>query len=138
MMNKIELILDQHLVGSLLSKKIDLALSVHGINFTEFVLMYHLRTAQDFALNRISLADKAALTASGVTRVLQPMEKIGLIEKKSNPRDARQSIVVLSTAGQELMTHAMTTVGDTIESIFSLLTEDELTTLQSILNKLKV
>lgn len=136
-MKKVDLILNQHLIGSLLSKKIDLALSVHGINFTEFVLLYQLGLAQKFSLNRVSLAEKVALTASGVTRILQPMEKNGLIEKKSNPRDARQSLVVLSLAGQELLNHSMTTVEHTVELIFSLLTQDELSALNYLLNKLK-
>ncbi|WP_343594890.1 MarR family transcriptional regulator [Acinetobacter sp.] len=137
-MNKIDLILDQHLVGSLLSKKIDLALSVHGINLTEFILMHHLSFALDVGLNRISLANKVALTASGITRVLQPMEKIGLIEKATNPRDARQSFVVLTQSGRTLLDNATTTVKQTIDSIFSLLDENEIQNLKLLLSKLKI
>lgn len=48
--------------------------------------MYHLQQAQDNKLSRIALAEKVALTASGVTRVLAPMEKIHLVTKQSNPR----------------------------------------------------
>lgn len=137
-MNKIELILNQHLVESLLSKKMDLALSVHGINFTEFVLMYQLGLAQGFTLSRVALADKVALTASGVTRILQPMEKNGLIEKQSNPRDARQSLVLLSSVGQELLQNAITTVAQTVDLVFSLLTPEEISSLNFLLNKLKI
>ena len=137
-MNKLELLLDQHLVGSLLSKKLDLALSVHGINLTEFILMYHLGLVPEVGLNRISLAHKVALTASGVTRVLQPMEKTGLIVKTVHPRDARQSFVVLSASGQELLSNAITTVEHTVDSVFTLFNQEEIKTLQLLLNKLKV
>lgn len=137
-MNKINLILDQHLVGSLLSKKIDLALSVHGINLTEFVLMHHLGSAPHVGLNRISLANKVALTASGITRVLQPMEKIGLVEKATNPRDARQSFVVLTQSGKTLLDNATITVEQAVDSIFSLLDENEIQNLKLLLSKLKI
>jgi len=137
-MNKIKLFLNQYMIDSLSSKKIDLALSVHGISFTEFVLLYHLGLALEGGLNRITLANKVGLTASGVTRVLSPLEKNGLIEKKVNLRDARESVVSLSQIGQEMLKNAMITTEQTIENIFSLLSAKELLTLQSLLNKLKV
>lgn len=137
-MDKINLLLSQQLSGAFINKKIDLALSVHGINFTEFLLMYQLGKAQDLTLSRIALAEKVALTPSGVTRILLPMEKNGLIEKKENPRDARQSLVVLSLAGQEFLNNAIGTVALTTENIFSLLSQEELVTLNTLVNKLKV
>ncbi|WP_392562977.1 MarR family transcriptional regulator [Orbus sturtevantii] len=137
-MNKVELFLNQHIVNSLLSKKIDLALSVHGISFTEFVLLYQLSLNQNMGLNRISLANKVGLTASGITRVLSPLEKNGIVVKKNNTRDARESIVLLSDTGQELLKNAMTTTDLTVENIFSLLSTKELLALQSLLNKLKI
>ena len=136
-MNTILLVTQQTHIGSLLSKKLDLSLSVHGINFTEFTLMYHLQQAQDNKLSRIALAEKVALTASGVTRVLAPMEKIHLVTKQSNPRDARQSLVVLTKAGEEILQDALVTVKQTSDMIFSLLDQQELSTLLTLLNKLK-
>ncbi len=136
-MDKTSLIMQQTLVGTMLSKKLDLALSVHGINFTEFTVMYHLHMAQDNKLSRIALADKIGLTASGVTRVLLPMEKSHLLAKESNPRDARQSLVVITNVGMEVLENAQVTVGHSANAIFSLLEQDELSQLLSLLNKLK-
>lgn len=136
-MNKIEFLLQQNHIGTLIGKKLDLALSVHGINSTEFIVMYHLNNAQEKKLSRIALAEKVALTASGVTRVLLPMEKTGLIEKNINPRDARQSLVLLTENGQKIVQDAILTVTYTSESIFSLVNEDEISILFSLLNRLK-
>lgn len=136
-MNKISLITQQTYIGSLLNKKLDLALSVHGINFTEYTIMYRLQAARESKLSRISLAEKVGLTASGVTRVLLPMEKNHLIAKESNPRDARQSLVVLTAVGRGVLKDASVTVEHTTDAIFSLLEQDELSTLLMLLNKLK-
>jgi len=51
-------------------------------------------------MRRIDLAEKIGLTASGITRLLLPMEKIGLIKKEANEQDARVSYVVLASGGQ--------------------------------------
>lgn len=137
-MDNISIITQQAFIGSLLSKKLDLSLSVHGVSFTEFTIMYHLHSAYERKLSRVHLAEKVGLTASGVTRVLLPMEKNHLVFKESNPRDARQSLVVLTDVGHEVLTDALVTVKHTADSIFSLLDQEELSTLQVIINKLKL
>lgn len=137
-MEKVLFLLQQNFIGTLIGKKLDLALSVHGINSTEFIVMYHLNRAQEKRLSRIALAEKVALTASGITRLLVPMEKIGLVEKNINPRDARQSLVSLTQGGQEIVQDAITTVAHSAETLFSLLTDDEISTLFSLLNKIKL
>ncbi|MFV0430826.1 MAG: MarR family winged helix-turn-helix transcriptional regulator [Alphaproteobacteria bacterium] len=136
-MDKISLIMQQTHIASLLSRRLDLSLSVHGINFTEFSVMYHLFAAHESKLSRIALAEKIGLTASGVTRVLAPMEKNHLTTKESNPRDARQSLVVLTQTGMEVLENALVTIEDSTDIIFSLLSEKELDTLLGLLSRLK-
>ncbi len=94
-------------VNTIISKSIDGKLgAVHGISFTEYMLLFHLKNADTQLMRRIDLAQKLELTASGVTRILAPMEKIGLIEKKTNKRDARVSLVTISAAGESLLNNA--------------------------------
>lgn len=137
-MNNVHFLLTHVYIGTLMSKKFDLRLSTHGINFTEFMLMYHLNQAQNQTLSRIALAEKVALSASGVTRVLQPMEKIGLTDKNVNPRDARQSLVTLNPTGQQIFQDAMVTVEETAKDLLSLLTQEEQSTLLTLLKKIKI
>ena len=48
------------------------------------------------------------LSPFGITRHLNPMEKIGLIGKEQNPRDARVSLVALSSPGKRVYAEAKT------------------------------
>lgn len=93
------------LQGQLL-RQIDQSLYVHGISFSEFLVMYQLDNAPQRRLRRIDLAQRIGLTASGVTRLLNPMQKNRLVRKIANPRDARVSMVELTKTGENLLTDA--------------------------------
>jgi len=99
-------IIQNALLASKLSKRLDIQLSVHGISFTEYLIMHHLNCAPLKTMRRIELADHVGISASGVTRLITPMEKINIVKKESNPRDARQSLVKLSKTGQRLYKEA--------------------------------
>ena len=73
-----------HFNGKVL-KRMDANLSIHGISFTEYQVLHHLNLAPNSTLPRIELARSVGLTASGVTRLIAPMEKIGLVQKESHP-----------------------------------------------------
>jgi DNA-binding MarR family transcriptional regulator len=64
--------------------------------------MHYLDNSPYKAVPRIELAEHIGMSASGVTRLIAPMEKNKIIEKVTNPRDARQSLVKLSKTGQRL------------------------------------
>lgn len=117
-------------------KKIDAQLSVHGISFTEFMVMHYLNKAQNRTMRRIDLADCVGLTASGVTRLLLPMEKINLIEKELNPRDARVSLVKLSETGASLFQDAATSFENSAATLTRALDQTQLLALQSLVNVL--
>ncbi len=74
-----------------------------GLSFSDFTILYHLSQAEDEKLRRIDLAQKVGLTASGITRLLAPMEKIGLIKREQNAHDARVSYVMLAPGGKRLL-----------------------------------
>lgn len=89
-----------------------------GIGFNEFVILYHLHQSPDHKMRRIDLADKVGLTASGVTRLLAPMEKIGLIQKESSSRDARVSFVAITDSGKRNFTETLAKTESFFEGIF--------------------
>jgi DNA-binding MarR family transcriptional regulator len=99
-------IIQNALLASKLSKRVDNQLSAHGISFTEYMIMHHLDGSPLKTMRRIELAEHVGISASGVTRLIAPMEKIGIVEKEANPRDARQSLVKLSKTGQRLYKEA--------------------------------
>lgn len=93
---------------SKIQKRIGGALSVHGIGLSEYLVLNQLYTAPTRNMRRSDLAEQVGLTPSGITRLLNPMEKIGLVEKEENPRDARVSLVTLSPAGKQVFEDAQT------------------------------
>lgn len=108
--------------NAVLVRRFDNALgSHHGISYSDFQLLNHLARAPGGRLRRVDLAERVGLTASGVTRTLLPLEKIGLITRQSDPRDARVGFAVITNAGHEMVVNATVVVDlvgrDAIRSI---------------------
>lgn len=78
----------------------------HGISFADYQLLRQLVRAPEGRLRRVDLAERLGLTASGITRSLLPLEKIGLVGRQSDPRDARVGYALITPAGAELVAHA--------------------------------
>ncbi len=131
------LMLEHTLTSTLLSKKLDVSLSAHGVSYTEFVIMHRLYASQGGSLSRIALAEAVGLTASGVTRILAPMEKNNVVRKVANPRDARQSLVGLTDTGKELYADATASFEHACNAAFSLFEDEEIEQLAKLLNKIK-
>src|SRR5688572_1388021 len=60
--------------------------------------MMHLAAAPKARLGRIELAKRLHVSASTVTRMTLPLEKLGMVGRQSDPRDARLAYVVLGCA----------------------------------------
>lgn len=80
---------------------------LRGIGFSDFLILLNLSTAKEGKMRRVDLAEKMGLTASGITRLLAPMEKIGLIKREANAQDARVSYVVLAAGGKRMLEETM-------------------------------
>ena len=123
------------LSGKLL-KRMDANLSIHGISFTEYQILLQLNSAEGQSLPRIELANRIGLSASGVTRLIAPMEKLGMVQKESHPRDARMSLVKLTKAGLTIYQESSDTVSLVASEQFDPLTESQLKALDKVLIKL--
>ncbi len=127
MSNNSDFIISLSFIHSKIMKQIDNNLSLHGISFSEFMVMYYLNNSPGNTMKRINLAESIGLTASGVTRLLNPMEKRKLIQKEANPRDARVSLVKLSKAGEEIFKDAMASFKQISDSILKPLNKKQTT-----------
>ena len=107
-MNAINTILNIVKVQSVITKKFD-ELSLHGLSLTDFMNLHILSQVPGNRLRRIDLAESTGLTASGITRIISPMEKMGLVVKEHNDRDARVSYVKLTAAGDRILKEATVT-----------------------------
>lgn len=77
--------------------------SSQGLGFGDMAVLYHISQAPSQKIRRVDLAEAVGLTASGVTRILVPLEKIGVVKREANARDARVSFVALTESGKELL-----------------------------------
>ncbi len=122
---------------AVLIRRFDSALgSIHGLRFSDFQLLYHLGRAPGRRLRRIDLAERLGLTASGVTRSLLPLEKIGLVTRQSDPRDARVGYAVLSDAGADLLRDASASAAQLSDEALSQVDPGQRDALSAILGQL--
>lgn len=87
--------------------------------------MHYLNEASKKTMRRIELAESIGLSASGVTRLLLPMEKIGLVSKEANPRDARVSLVKLTKTGVKIYKESEASFNQTTQSLIAPLTDSQ-------------
>jgi DNA-binding MarR family transcriptional regulator len=121
--------------STFISKKLDNNLgAIHGIGLTEYMVLFSLVNAPNKSLRRIDLAESVERTASGITRMLMPMEKIGLIEKETSPRDARASLVRITLAGEEIFRNASVTLDQQSEQLLQRLDARKIDTFLNLLN----
>lgn len=118
---------------SKIQKRVGAALSAHGISLSEYLVINQLYVATNQKMRRSDLAEQVSLSPSGVTRLLNPMEKIGLIEKEDNPRDARVSLVALSEAGRKIAEEAKISFEYSSVALFESLDKKRLSALSEML-----
>lgn len=91
--------------------------NIKGITFREYQLLLALQDPQVLSTTRVELAQAVGLSASGVTRALQPLEKLGFVETTRHARDARRSQAVLTDQGSELVIDATGVVDDVLSDL---------------------
>ncbi len=118
------------------ARRFDGPLSAHGISFGDFQLLFHLSRAPEGRLRRVDLAERLGLTASGVTRSLLPLEKIGLVDRQPDPRDARVGYAVITRTGKSLLNDAMSTVQSVSDELLKNADPEMVETLSVVLGQI--
>jgi DNA-binding MarR family transcriptional regulator len=73
----------------------------HGLTINDYEVLLFLERAPDRMMRRVDLAARVVVTASGITRILQGLEREGLVSKATCPTDARVSYACLTDAGHQ-------------------------------------
>jgi DNA-binding MarR family transcriptional regulator len=71
--------------------------------FSEHHILATLNEGAPQGIRPTELAERSALTKSGLTRAIDRLESQGLIERRSCPMDARGQLIVLSAKGRHLL-----------------------------------
>jgi DNA-binding MarR family transcriptional regulator len=118
-------------------RRFDAALGGHyGISFGDFQVLNHLARAEGGRLRRVDLAERLGLTASGVTRTLLPLEKIGLVTRQPDPTDARVGFAAVTQVGEEMLVNATFTADQISRDLLHGVPDEQLETMRTLLGQL--
>jgi len=111
--------------------------AAHGLTLSDFDVLVQLYYAPERALRRVDIARAVLLTASGITRLLDGLERAGWVEKRACDTDARVSYAVLTEVGLKKFEAARRSHNDDVEELFgSRFSEEEREQLAELLGRL--
>jgi DNA-binding MarR family transcriptional regulator len=90
----------------------------HGLTLSDFDVLAQLFHTPEHRLRRVDLARTVLLSASGITRLLDGLERAGWVEKGACSSDARVTYAVLTTAGHAKFQEARGSHHADIEELF--------------------
>ncbi len=106
----------------------------YGLNVTEFAVMELLYNKGDQPIQRIG--NRVLIASSSITYVVDKLEEKGCVVRQRNEKDKRVTNASLTDKGLSMMDEIFPDHASTLESTFSVLTDEEITVLQTALKKL--
>ena len=111
----------------------------HGLTLNDYEVLLHLSRAEGQRLRRVDLAERILLTPSGITRLLEGLERCGYVERASCASDARVTYAQLTEKGEAKLREASETHVEDIHSVFvERFSAREMATLRELLERLPV
>jgi len=124
-------------VHAQLSKALDAQLiAAHGLPLSSYEVLMYLFDADGGRMRMNELADSVLLSRSGLTRLVDRLEREGYLERCSCAHDARGAFAVLTPAGREKVEAARATHLAGVRELFlSHFSEDELDVLGDAMDR---
>jgi DNA-binding MarR family transcriptional regulator len=102
-----------------LTKALDAELdSAHGVPLSSYEVLMYLADADGGRMRMRDLASSVILSRSGLTRLVDRLEREGLIRRETCPSDARGAYAVLTPAGARKLAVARSTHLAGVHSLF--------------------
>ena len=112
-------------------------LADHDLTLNDYEVLLHLAHAPERRLRRVDLAEKVLLTPSGITRLLEGLERCGYVERAECESDARVTYAQLTREGLEKLRTAARTHVEGIRAYFAeRFSQAELKSLGALLERL--
>ena len=114
-----------------LAKRLDAELEcAHHLPMTSYEVLQHLQESSGERMRMCDLAEQAQISRSGLTRMVDRLEREGLLSRCSCQHDARGAYACLTDAGRERVEEARVThLAVVREQFLSHFSEAELSTL---------
>ncbi len=111
--------------------------SEQQLPLASYDVLVQLAEAPGRALRMSELADSVLLSRSGVTRLVDRLERERLVQRRAVPSDARGTLAVLTDAGYARLSRAwITHLRGVREHVVDRFTDDELIALTALLGRL--
>jgi DNA-binding MarR family transcriptional regulator len=125
-------------VHAALTRRLDAELrGRHGIPLSTYEALMLLGTSQDGRLRVSELSRGALLSISGMSRMIDRLERDGLVRREACEEDGRGAEVALSAAGRELLAAAREThLRGVRDGFLERLGDDELAALGDVWRRL--
>jgi DNA-binding MarR family transcriptional regulator len=91
----------------------------HGLTINDYEVLLALARSPDRRMRRVDLAGHVLLTQSGITRLLQGLERAALVERADCATDGRVVYAQITAKGYERLREASRTHLDDIRSLFA-------------------
>ncbi|MFI6297650.1 MarR family winged helix-turn-helix transcriptional regulator [Nonomuraea sp. NPDC050790] len=109
-----------------------------GLSWIDFETLIRLSRSPEQRLRMTDLAAQTGLSTSGVTRVVDRLERETLVARMACPTDRRASYAVLTDAGRERLSDVLPRhLADIDDCYTTLLDDDERATFISALRKMR-
>jgi DNA-binding MarR family transcriptional regulator len=106
-------------VHSALVRALDAELiAEHDLPLTSYEVLITLQAAPERRLRMAELADQVLLSRSGMTRLVDRLERLGFLERDTCTADGRGCYAVLTEAGEAVLTRARATHLDGVRERF--------------------
>lgn len=110
----------------------------HGLTISDYEVLLRLSRAPDQRMRRVDLAGQVLLTASGITRLLDGLERHGYVARAACDSDRRVVYAVLTDDGLAKLQRASETHVAQIEDYFNTrYDETELADLTALLGRIE-
>jgi len=116
-----------------LNAALEADLAAHGLTLGDYQVLVHLSEAHEHQMRMCDLAARLQLSPSGLTRRLDGLVRMGLVERRPSNVDRRVMLAVLTEHGQEYLAKV---APDHVESvrrhIIDLLTAEDMAAMARI------
>lgn len=93
-------------------------MGAHGLTLSDYDVLVQLARAPGHKMRNIELAKAVVLTRSGVTRLVDGLERDGLVARASCPSDKRGTLIKLTEEGARRLREAADTHLNGVRELF--------------------
>ena len=112
--------------------------SEHGLTINDYEVLIRLSRAPERSMRRVDLAQQVLLTPSGITRLLDGLQRCGYVDKAACASDARVVYARLTDLGLAKLEEASVDHFANIRELFrERFSEEDLTTMCEFLERLQ-